>query len=159
MIANGFLPTRGSWMLDFVAVAMLAVSFLLVLSIYLVKYKRMPAWHRTIQITTAIVLMVALVAFEIDVRFFSNWRDLAADSPFYESGTVGWALMVHLIFAVPTPFVWAFVIFTALKKFKSGFQHEMYNRLHRITGWLAAIMMFMTSVTGWIFYYLAFVVS
>ena len=157
LIANGFLPTRASWMLDFVAVAMLAVSVIMVVSIFVVRFKKNPRLHRTIQIATAIVLTVALVAFEIDVRFFTKWRELAIASPFYESGTVGWSLFIHLCFAVPTPLVWAFVIVMALKKFDTSFHHETYSRIHRISGWAAVIMMFMTSITGWIFYYLAFV--
>ena len=77
LLANGFLPTRASWMLDFIALAMLAVVFVLGLSIYLVRAKKNKRLHRTIQIATAVTLTIALIAFEIDVRFITKWRELA----------------------------------------------------------------------------------
>lgn len=144
-------------MLDFVAVAMLLVCVVLVFSIYQVRNKKNPRLHRLIQIVTAIVLTGAVIAFEVDVRFFTDWRTLAEPSPYYESGLVSWMLVIHLLFAVPTPIVWVVVIFMALKRFRESFSQETFNRIHRISGWVAATFMLMTAVTGWVFYYLAFV--
>ncbi len=144
-------------MLDFVALAMLGVVFILSFSIYQIRVKKRPMLHRNLQIATAIILTLALIAFEVDVRFFTKWRELADSSPFYASGTVGWWLNIHLIFAIPTPFVWGFVIVTGIKRFKTGFNQGDYNRKHRILGRIAAALMFLTAITGWIFYYLAFV--
>ena len=157
LIANGFLPTRGSVMLDFVSVAMLAVAVVLCFSIYQVRYLKNHKLHRTIQLTTALVLVLALVAFEIDVRFYTDWRKLAEPSPYFESGTVHIALWIHLAFAIPTPFIWGFVIWLALTRFKENFEAADFNRFHRISGRVAAAFMLATSVTGWIFYYLAFI--
>ena len=148
-------------MLDFVTLAMLAVVIVLALSIYLVRVKKKKRLHRTIQIATAVTLTLALIAFEIDVRFITNWRELAQPSPFYQSGWVDRCLAIHLVFAIPTPLVWGVVIFTALWKFKSDFSSETaatkFNRFHRISGRIAAALMFLTAITGWIFYYVAFV--
>lgn len=144
-------------MLDFVVVAMLGVTLVLGYSIYQIRVKKNPIWHRNIQIATAIVLTVALVAFEIDVRFFTDWRELADHSPFYESGFTDWCLWVHLLFAIPTPIVWAVVIFMGLRRFRTGFSQGEYNRVHRISGRVAAAFMVLTAVTGWVFYYVAFV--
>lgn len=144
-------------MLDFVAVAMLAVTVVLAVSVYIVRVKKNPSLHRTIQITTAIILILALIGFEVDVRFFTRWRELAEISPYYESGFVDRCLFVHLLFAIPTPFVWGAVIFMGLKRFKTGFEQGNVNRTHRIQGRIAAGMMVMTAVTGWFFYYVAFV--
>ncbi len=159
LLANGFLPTRGSWMLDFVAVAMLGVFIVLTYSIYLIRYRKKAQLHKNLQITTAIVLTFALVAFEIDVRFITNWRDLAANSAYFESGTVDRWLYIHLLFAIPTPIIWAVVIVMALRKFKDGFQASdpKFNKVHRVCGRIAAGFMYLTATTGWIFYYLAFV--
>jgi putative membrane protein len=157
LIANGFLPTRASWMLDFVVVAMLGVMLILFYSIYQIRIKNKPSLHRNIQIMTAIILTVVLIAFEIDVRFITAWRDLAEVSPFYDSGTVDRCLLVHLLFAIPTPVIWAIVIVMGLRGFKSGFSQGNFNRIHRISGRIAAVFMLMTALTGWIFYYVAFV--
>jgi len=144
-------------MLDFVAIAMLGVAIVLTYSIYQIRVKKRPVRHRNLQVATAIVLLLALIAFEVDVRFITKWRLLAESSPFYEPGTVSLWLTIHLLFAIPTPFIWGVVIFMGLKHFKSGFNQGKYNRTHRISGRIAAAFMFLTAITGWIFYYLAFV--
>jgi putative membrane protein len=144
-------------MLDFVALAMLGVTLVLAYSIYQIRVKKRPHRHRNIQIGTAIVLTLALIGFEVDVRFISPWRELAELSPYYASGQVDRWLMIHLVFAIPSPFVWGYVIVMGLRRFKTGFNQGTYNRTHRILGRIAAAFMFLTAITGWIFYYLAFV--
>lgn len=144
-------------MLDFVGLAMLGVTLVLAFSVYQIRVKKRPRLHRNMQIGTAIVLTLALIGFEVDVRFFSHWRELAAASPYYASGLVDRWLIIHLVFAIPTPFVWGYVIIMGLRKFKTGFNQGTYNRTHRILGRIAAGFMFMTAITGWIFYYIAFV--
>ena len=83
LIANGLLPTRGSLMLDLVAIAMVAVTIVLCYSIYLVRVHKKHKLHRRIQIATAITLSVALLFFELDVRLFTDWRVLAEPSPYF----------------------------------------------------------------------------
>jgi uncharacterized membrane protein YozB (DUF420 family) len=156
LIASGFLPTRGSVMLDFVAVVMLAVTAVLAFSIYQVRYRRNFRLHRNLQLTTAVLLGLSLIAFEVDVRLFTDWRELAKPSPYYESGIVHWSLAIHLCLAIPTPIVWVVVITMALRRFRHGFEQGSFNRFHRISGRIAAAMMFATALTGWTFYYLAF---
>lgn len=144
-------------MLDFVGLAMLGVTLVLTYSIYQIRIKKRPRWHRNIQIATAVILTLALIAFEVDVRFISPWREAATPSPYYASGWVDRWLLFHLLFAIPTPFVWGYVIISGLRRFKTGFQQGEYNRTHRVLGRVAAGLMFMTAITGWLFYYLAFV--
>lgn len=146
-------------MLDFVALAMLVVSLVLSYSIYQIRVRKRAKFHRNLQIGTAVVLTLALIAFEVDVRFVSRWRELAEASPYYRSGLVDLWLIIHLVFAIPTPFVWGYVIITGLRRFKTGFDQGNYNRTHRTLGRIAAGLMFMTAITGWVFYYLAFVAS
>jgi putative membrane protein len=156
-LIHGFLPTRATFMLDFVFVAMFAVLPILAFSIRLIK-RRQYAWHKRIQIALAIVLLVAVTAFEIDLNFITkNWRPLAEPSPYYASGWVDYSLWIHLMFAVPTPFLWITVIVQALRKFPNPAAPNAHSRQHTRWGWLAAAGMAMTAITGWIFYYLAFV--
>ena len=154
---GGFLPTRGTFMLDFVFVAMFAIVLILGVSIYLVRKKRLFRIHKKIQLITAAILLIAIVAFEIDVRFFVDWNTLASESEYYESGWVHRALYIHLMFAIPTPFLWIYTIIKALRNFPSDPQPNHYSPRHRFWGWLSTIAMVMTAVTGWIFYLMAFV--
>lgn len=160
-LANGFLPTRGSFMLDVVFLAMFLIVAVMLFSIYLVRYLRKIELHRKIQIVLATVLAVAIIAFEIDVRFLTDWRKLAEASPFYENGTVDFWLWFHLLFAIPTPFVWIYVIVMAVRKFQSSpggvGQFGDYAATHRLWGRIAAVLMIMTAVTGCAFYWIAFV--
>lgn len=135
---------------------MLLVLLILAFSVYLVRAKQNYKLHRLIQLVTASVLLVTLVVFEVDIRI-NGWRDLAEASPYFESGVVDWSLWIHLMFAIPTPIVWGAVIWFGLAKFKESFHAGDFNRVHRFWGWIATALMAGTAVTGWIFYYLAFV--
>ena len=144
-------------MLDFVTLTMAGVLLALAFSIFQVRNRKNYDAHSKLQLGTAIVLLVALVAFEVDMQFLTDWRKLAEPSPFYDSGTVSTALAIHLLFAIPTPFVWAGVIWFAMARFRDGYQVGAFNKTHRTWGWIATTLMSMTSLTGWVFYYLAFV--
>ena len=156
----GFIPgSRGSLMLDVVFLAMFLIVPLMAASIYLVKYRRRFTPHKWLQLGMGLVLLVAVVAFEIDMRFFTDWEDLARPSRFWSDSGQNWvwySLIVHLCFAVPTPVLWVFVIVQALRKFPSPPRPNAYSSSHKFWARLAAIEMTLTAVTGWVFYVLAF---
>jgi putative membrane protein len=155
---RGFLPTRATFMLDFVFLAMFAVLPLLMASVYLVKGLRRYEAHKRLQIVLAAVLLVAVAAFEIDLNFFTrDWRPLAEPSPYYASKGVDYSLWVHLAFAVPTPLLWLLVIVRAVRKFPRPAAPGTHSRSHARWAWLATAGMGLTAITGWIFYWLAFV--
>jgi putative membrane protein len=157
---DSFLGSRATFMLDVVALAMVVVLPLLAWSVFLVKYRHDYALHKLIQLTLGSVLLVIVLLFEIDMRV-NGWRDRAAASPYAgQNGSIDWVLValgVHLCFAVTTALLWATVIIRALRHFpKPPAPHE-HSRWHRRFGKLAALDMLGTAVTGWIFYWLAFV--
>lgn len=159
---EGFLPWRGSFMLDVVVVAMLAVLPLLAWSIQLAKQKRF-ALHKAVQITLATVLLAAVTLFEVDMRL-TGWVDRAKDSPYFQtdhkwSCPAGVSLLVHLCFAIPTLLLWIYVVAQALRKFPSPPSPGPHSAAHRRFGKLAGIGLFMTAMTGWAFYYLAFIAT
>ncbi len=155
----GFLGTRGSFMLDFVFLAMFAVVPLMGISIYLVKYRRQFQLHRRIQITLGLVLLLAVVAFEIDMRI-NGWKHLAEPSAYWVDGSwndwIDYGLMIHLLFAVPTPIIWCVVIGKAMRRFSNPPEPNEYSKSHTFWAWIAAFAMTMTAITGSIFYWLAF---
>ncbi len=147
-------------MLDLVFLAMFAVVPALGFSIYLVKQGKYLA-HKRLQLVLGSVLFVAVVAFEVDMRI-NGWQHLAEASPYWTatgSNPVWITLAVHLCFAIPTFVLWIVVITLALRKFPSPPVPNAHSYLHKKLGWLAAGGMTMTAVTGWIFYYVAFVAS
>lgn len=156
---NGFLGTRGSFMLDVVFLAMFAVVPATGVSIWLVKRGKYEA-HKKIQVLLGIVLAIAVTAFELDMRFGGGWRERAAASQYWVPGAwnfVWTTLTVHLFFAVPTALLWIFVIVQGLRKFPHPPTPCAYSVRHKFWAWPAAIGMLGTAVTGWIFYWAAFV--
>ncbi|MEC7564083.1 MAG: DUF420 domain-containing protein [Planctomycetota bacterium] len=153
---SGILPTRGSLMLDIVFCAMFLVVPIMFWSIRLVKQGQYKL-HKQVQIATALVLLTAIVAFEIDIRLH-GWIHLTTESPF-EAATIKRFLYVHLAFAIPTPLIWIVVIVKALRRFPKPPQPNSYSSQHKKLGWIAVCGMTMTGLTGAVFYYVAFIAS
>jgi putative membrane protein len=157
---DGFLGTRASLMLDVVALAMVALVPVLTFSIYQVKFRRKYALHKAIQLTLGAVLLVAVTLFEIDIRLH-GWRHRAAASPYSShEGSTDWVMLVlsiHLFFAVTSAVLWVLVIYRALRNFPNPPQPGPHSAWHRRWAMIAAIDMTCTAVTGWVFYWLAFV--
>jgi putative membrane protein len=159
---SGFVPgSRGSLMLDVVFVAMFVVVPLLAVSVYLVKYRRQFTLHKKLQLLMAGVLLVAVLLFEVDMRLH-GWEERAAPSPYFDpehkwSCPAGISLIIHLSFAVPTLLLWVVVVTRALRNFSQPPQPGAHSRWHARWGMIAALGMAFTAVTGWIFYWLAFV--
>jgi putative membrane protein len=158
---SGFLPGRASLMLDVVVVAMFFVLVALGFSVYSVKYRRRYACHKLIQVTLALTLLAVLLLFEIDVHFIDKWMVRADASPYFDaatkSGLVVYALAIHLVFATTTFGLWLTVILRAWTNFPSPPGPNAHSRFHRRWGSVAALDMVMTTLTGWVFYWLAFI--
>jgi uncharacterized membrane protein YozB (DUF420 family) len=155
---NGFLGTRASLMLDVVFLAMFLVLPVMGLSIGMVRFRRNYLWHKRAQLILAVVLLTAVAAFEIDMQFVSGWRDRAAPSPYWKTGVMT-SLDVHLVFSISTFFLWLYVVTGALRNIPRPPGPSSYSRRHAFWARLAAIDLVLTALTGWIFYWLAFVAA
>jgi putative membrane protein len=155
---DGFLGTRASFMLDVVFLAMFVVVPVLGWSVWLVRYRRNFSLHKRVQLALAGVLLVAVTAFEIDMQFLSKWEERAVRPPATTpSNNVYAALYVHLVFAVTTAALWVWVVVQALRRFAKPPAPGEHSRQHMLLGRVAALDMLLTAVTGWVFYWLAFV--
>ena len=158
---DGFLGTRGSFMLDFVFLAMFAVVPLLFVSIFLVK-RGQYGWHKRIQLVLAILLLVAVVAFEVEMRIV-GWEARAEASPYWIDSSwndwVHFSLAIHLFFAIPTALIWTYVVVQAMRLFPKPANPGSHSASHRFWAPIATFEMCMTALTGWVFYWLAFVAS
>jgi putative membrane protein len=154
---DGFLGTRAPLVLDVLFLTMFVVVVVLGWSVFQVKYRRRYQLHKWVQIVLAVVLLAAVSVFELDIRTH-GWQERSAGTIGGEaSPTVKTALSIHLVFAVTTVILWPSVIFRALRKFPNPPAPSLHSTWHIRWGWIAAINMLLTSVTGWIFYWLAFV--
>lgn len=154
---DGFLGTRASLMLDLVFVAMFLVIAVMLWSIYQVRSKRRYQLHKRVQLALAVILLVTVTLFEVDMRL-NGWEERAAgEIGGVATPTVWNALYVHLVFAISTAVLWPVVIVRALRQFPTQPSPGHHSRSHTFWARLAAIDMVLTSITGWFFYFLAFV--
>lgn len=146
-------------MVDLVFVAMFAVLPVMAWSIYKVRSSRNYRLHKWLQLTLATILLLAVAAFELEMRIF-GWADRASPSPYWRDGSwndwIDGVLAVHLACAVPTFLMWIGVIVGALRHFSTPPAPGAYSARHRFWGRSAGIGMLLTAVTGWWFYWLAF---
>lgn len=161
-MSHGFLgPDASTFMLDFVVTALVLVVPALLASLYLVKFKRNYVAHRNLQLALAGVLLVAVIAFEVDIRAHGGWREIVGARKLPLSAeqleTVKWTLYVHLVFAISTPLLWGTTIALALKRIPKPPAPCEHSRLHKTLGWLSVIDLVLTSATGLLFYYRAFI--
>lgn len=161
---DGFLGFKTSFMLDFVTCALVIVVPVLLFSIVSVRSGRRYRLHRRLQLLLGIILLAAVTAFEVDLQLLhGGWENIVAKSqttPEALQARVSEArpwLWIHLIFAVTTPFLWLATIILAIRRFSPEVTPNNHSRLHKRLGWLSTIDITLTSVTGLIFYYVAFV--
>lgn len=156
---DGFLGTRGSFAVDLVFLLLFLVVPLLILSIYLVRFHRDYRWHKRMQLSMGIVLLVVVILFELEMRLY-GWQARAAPSPYWRDGRwndwIDWSLAIHLVFAIPTLLLWIWVTVQALRKFPTPPRPAEHSARHRYWGTCAIVQMLLTAVTGWTFYWLAF---
>ena len=160
---DGFLGTRASLGMDVVLVGLIALLPVLAWSVALVRRGRYVA-HKRLQLFIVAALLAAIVVFEIDIRLVSDWRVRAAGgppwggtpNPWWPAGVLA-ALGIHLVFAVSTPVLWAWVVWEALTRFPVPPAPGSHGPRHRKMARLAALDLLLTAITGTIFYWLAFV--
>ena len=163
-MSNGFLGYNASLMLDVVVCALVLVVPTLAYSISIVKIRHNYVRHRNIQVALGAVLLVTVVAFEVDLQLVhGGWENVVnkpdADQPRLSADRLAFVrqvLRVHLVFAISTPVLWATTLLLAWRRFPRPPAPSAHSRLHRRLGWLSTADIALTSVTGLAFYYLAF---
>ena len=161
-MSQGFLGYHATFMLDVVVCALVLLVPALAVSIYLVKVRRQYAWHRRLQLTLGAVLLLTVAAFEVDVQFVHHgWQNIVKDArPDMAAESLDFArkvLYVHLVFAISTPLLWIVTISLALAKFGNPPFPSRHSPVHKFLGWCSASDLALTSATGLLFYYFAFV--
>ena len=161
-MTDGFLGFPTTFMLDVVVCALVLIVPLLAYSIYLVKgpgnYRR----HKNLQIVLAGLLLVTVFAFEFDVQWMhGGWEKIVARrQPTLSAEQLAFVrnlLLVHLVFALSTPVLWTVTLVLALKRYPNPPMPGRHSPLHKKLGWLSTVDLTLTSVTGLLWYYYAFV--
>lgn len=163
MIERGFLGYDASLMLDVVVCALALIGPVLVWSISQVRSRRRFKRHRTVQLLLAALLFTAVGLFELDMKLQGGWEQIVNRDPEHPRLTgaaldeIRTVLNVHLCFAITTPILWLVTIALAMWKFPNPPVPGRHSRLHAVLGSVSAIDLILTSLTGVVFYYMAFV--
>ncbi len=161
---NGFLGYQTTFMLDVVVCALVLVVPLLAWSLYVVRVQRRYQLHKRLQLILAVLLLIAVAGFEIDVQLVHGGWEAIVNPPGQPPRLDGEALdhvrtvlWIHLAFAISTPPLWIATIWLALRRYPSPPKPGPHSPLHKRLGWIATLDLLGTSLTGLWFYYVAFV--
>lgn len=158
---DGFLGYKSSFMLDFVVVALVLIVPVLLFSLFSVKIWKNFTLHRNLQLLLGLVLLIAVAAFEVDLRMQGGWQAIVnKGEPALTAEKMAFVkslLYVHLCFAITTPVLWIITITLAWKRFSNPPVPGIHSGWHKVLGWLSTIDITLTSVTGLLFYYFAFI--
>lgn len=152
-----FAHSRAPISLDLLALLLLIALPIQIMSLLLVWRWKAYRAHKYLQLGIAGILGPAVLGFEIQIRV-QGWRHLAEISPYYDSFVLP-ALVFHLIWAIPALLLWIFTIIGAMKNFARSPRPSRYSIIHKRMGRLAVIAMMGTGITGWLFYWLAFLAT
>lgn len=146
--------SRAPLILDVVSLGMLPILLLLAYSVYSVKYEKNYKKHGKWQVFLSTLLAVILVAFELAIRLF-GWREQARASAYFDT-LVFPVLYVHICIAASCFGFWLTTLIYALKHFANPPKPNKHSNTHKKLGMTTAALLLLTSLSGWLFYILAF---
>lgn len=153
---EGFIPwSRANNILNLITIAMIIILPILAWSIWQVKIKKNYNLHKKLQITISLSLLVLVFIFELNIRK-TDWRVYAKPSIYYDTILLPF-LTFHIVIASATFLIWLATLRGALKYFSNEAIPNQYSKHHKWLGRIGTLLMCTTAITGWIFYYLAFV--
>lgn len=159
---DGFLGYPASLMLDVVVCALAVVVPTLLFSLYTVKVRRNYVLHKRLQITLGVLLLLAVGLFEIDMRWQGGFEAILEKRtrPLSDAELAAFKtlLTVHLAFAISTVVLWGTTLGLALKQIPNPPAPSSHSRVHKLLGWLSAVDITATAVTGLMVYHDGFMV-
>jgi len=114
---SGFLGTEAGFFVDLFLVTLVAMLPVLLWAVALVRRGKVRL-HARVMTVCFVVFLVAVVAFEIQVRLDATAPPLDAT-----------ALWIHLAFAIPATLLWAVQILRGKKVFDERAAHRLRGRI------------------------------
>ncbi|MFK7873286.1 MAG: DUF420 domain-containing protein [Oligoflexales bacterium] len=149
---SGIFPfSRASFIFDFIIIAIISIIPLMIFSIHQARMGRHDR-HASLQKLVSFLLFGAVLLFEVDMRIW-GWRHLAQPSPFYETWLFP-ALYCHMSCSIATIVLWSLTLWRVRKK-----DPRVFPESHRRIAKSSFYGLCLTTITGLLFYWLAFVAS
>lgn len=155
MFGSSFLGARGDALIDIGILSIVAVVPILIWSWRLA---RQGQWtlHKRVQLSTALVLGIVVLLFEIDLNQMGGIFAVTAGSAYEGTATLNFWIWTHTAFAISSTIVWVLLVAASLVKFPSPPQPK-YFASHRYFGRLAMVLMLGSGATAIPMYVYGFV--
>ena len=149
----GFLGTGAPFMMDVVVIALFVINPALFWSIQQAKNGKFEL-HRKVQLTLAIVLLIAVILFEVEIRLANGIVNIIGEEKYTPLFQV--ILYIHIFFSVTTTVLWGILTYKACKLYTPQGFPDHYIHTHKKMGWISALDLLLTTLTGFVVYYLGF---
>lgn len=156
MFGKSLLTTHGDLLMDFVVLSMVIILPALFISIHrLRKYKNYKK-HRNIQVGLYLTLLIAIIAFEYDLKMQGGIWEMTKYSPYAGTDYLKYTVYIHLFFSFSTAFLWTLTIPASFYIYRHRLGPNRYSKIHKTIGWIGLIFMLGTGLTGSWLYYIGF---
>lgn len=126
MFESGFLGTRAPFFMDFVTLIVALLPFLMMGVIFFAKIKKYKA-HQISQYILFVVSVIVVAYFEIGVRIGGGFDSFIEESSVAHNYAL-MVLIVHIIIATATLFVWVMAL-TRAKKYLREKKHKQMGKI------------------------------
>lgn len=154
MFGESFLGQRGDALIDIGTLSIIAVVPVLLWSWVLARHRK---WvlHKRVQLTTASVLGVVVLLFEIDLSQMGGIFAVTAASPYAGTTLLNAWIWTHTVFAISSTVVWLLLVIASLVKFPKPPVPAAFPT-HRYFGRLGMLLMLGSGLTAIPMYYYGF---
>ncbi len=153
-LKNGFLGTRGDFLSDLLICALAIIVPLLLFAIQSGRVRRIKI-HHTVMLAIYYTVVAYVIVYEVNMLAKGGMEFLEANVRMDKN--IYWIVTgFHVLLGAITLILGGITIRLGMRAQASVLNLEVKKR-HRKTGWTTFFLLFFTSVTGLVVYYLTFV--
>lgn len=156
MLPAGFLGSRGDVLIDLVILSFAIILPLLIFSWFQARCQNY-GLHRRLQLGLALLLAVAVVLFEIDLKLSGGIFALTRESAYADTAILIGLIYGHTAVAVASVVVWAPLLVFSIRRFGNPLRTGDFGRVHRFWGRTGMVLMMASGLSAMPLYYLGFV--
>jgi putative membrane protein len=151
----GFISPRSDILIDVVILSFVIILPILIWSWSQVR-QRHYQHHRNTQLSLGIVLAIAVVLFEIDLRLSGGIFELTKDSVAAGTFLLNFWIWSHMAVSILTSLIWIVLIPLSLSRFGNPAKPNAFSRTHKLWGRTGMITMMLTGLSAIPLYYYGF---
>jgi len=149
-LEKGLFGTEATFYTDVSLIFMVCLPFLVIFTIQLA-IKRHFFLHKMVQLILLVTTMVMLGLFYYEVYLSHGLEKLLGEYGF--SNFLLYFFILHIIIVLVTMILWKSTLLFALGDSRRRALPGLYSRSHRASGWRLMVLITLTSITLFIFYW------